>query len=119
MSLLRAGAPNYIGVRDIQAAGAWYAEKLGLRPIKIGMDDCEDCIALGFGKEEYAITLGPIGPSSEEFTHSFVTGNIKKAREQLHSRGIEVTEIRQDRQGTQFFEMHDLERNLIEITEEP
>ena len=92
MSLLRAGAPNYIGVRDIQAAGAWHTEKLGLRPIKIEMDDCEDCSVLGFGKEEYAITLGPIGPSSEEL---------------------------QDRQGTQFFEMHDLESNVIEITEEP
>jgi catechol 2,3-dioxygenase-like lactoylglutathione lyase family enzyme len=119
MPLFGAGAPNYVGVRDIQAAVAWYAEKLGLRPIKVEMDDCADCIVLGFSKEEWAVTVGPIGASSEEFTHSFVTGNVTKAHEYLNSRGVQVSDIQQDRQGTRYFEMRDLEGNAIEITEEP
>jgi hypothetical protein len=47
------------------------------------------------------------------------TSRIEKAREYLTSRGVFVGEIQQDRQGTHFFEMRDLENNVIEICEEP
>jgi hypothetical protein len=45
--------------------------------------------------------------------------NIKKAREVLGSRRVNVGEIQQDRQGTHYFEMRDLEGNVIEVSEEP
>ena len=32
--------------------------------------------------------------------------------------GVNVGEIQQDRQGTRFFEMRDLENNVIEIVED-
>jgi hypothetical protein len=35
--------------------------------------------------------------------------NLKKAREFLISRGVDMGEIQQDRQGTHYFEMRDLE----------
>jgi hypothetical protein len=66
MSLLRPGGANYIGVRDLAAATAWYMEKLGLRKIEVEMDEPEGCIALGFVKNECAITLGPPGKSTGE-----------------------------------------------------
>jgi hypothetical protein len=47
------------------------------------------------------------------------TSRIEKARDYLSSRGVNVDEIQQDRQGTRFFEMRDLESNVIEICEEP
>jgi catechol 2,3-dioxygenase-like lactoylglutathione lyase family enzyme len=121
MSVLRPGGTNNIGARNVPAAVAWYIEKLGLREIKTDMDDCEGCVALGFDKEEYAVTVGPFDPAgaSDEFTHSLCTGNIKKAHAFLTSRGVQVTEIQQDRQGTYYFEMRDLEGNVVEITEEP
>lgn len=122
-SLLRSGGTNYIGVRDVPAAAAWYIEKLGLRKMPIEMDDCEGCVTLGFGKEEYAVTLGPIvaadSQQTDELTHSLFTTKVSKAREWLLSRGVQVGELQQDRQGTHYFEMRDLENNVIEITEEP
>lgn len=120
MSLLHAGGTNYIGVRDISAANAWYIEKLGMRKMELDVDSPES-IALGFSEEEYAITLGPSASPDQldELTHILFTSNVRKAREWLLSRGVQVGEIRKDRQGTQYFEMRDLEDNVIEITEEP
>jgi len=45
--------------------------------------------------------------------------DVKKAREVLSSRGVNVGDIQEDRQGTHYFEMRDLEGNLIEVSEEP
>jgi hypothetical protein len=45
--------------------------------------------------------------------------SVKKAREFLIARGVNVRPIQEDRQGTHFFEMRDLEGNVIEISEEP
>jgi hypothetical protein len=84
MSLLRPGGTNHIGVRGLAAATAWYREKLGLPKIDDEMDEPEGCIALGFIKDEYAITLGPPGRSKDS------------------SRGVNIGEIQQDRQGTHY-----------------
>jgi len=119
MSLLSGAAANYIPVADIAAATAWYVEKLGLRKVNVELDDGEDSVALGFSKDDCAVCLGPVGRSSEEFTHMLNSSNLKKAREFLISRGVNVSEIQQDRQGTHYFEMRDLEGNVIEISEEP
>ncbi len=117
--LISSGGANYIGVRDVVAAAAWYIEKLGLRKITIEMDDGEGCEALGFSKDEYAVTLGPPGKPRDELTPLLYASNVKKARESLSSRGVNVSEIQQDRQGTHYFEMRDLEGNVIEICEVP
>jgi hypothetical protein len=45
------------------------------------------------------------------------SSNLKKARERLISQGVSVSEIQQDRQGTHFFEMRDLEGNVVEVNE--
>ena len=57
---ISSGGANYIGVRNV-AAAAWYVEELGLRTMNIEMDNGGSCIALGFSKDEYAVTLGPPG----------------------------------------------------------
>ena len=121
MQLFHSGGTNYIGVRDISAATAWYIQKLGLRKVMLEIDDRPDCVTLAFGEEEYAITLGPpVSPETlDELTHILFTSNVRKARDFLSSRGVQVSEIQQDRQGTRYFETHDLEGNQIEITEEP
>jgi hypothetical protein len=119
MSILRPGGTNYMAARDVRAATLWYMEKLGLRKVAIEMDDCEDCVALGFTKEEVAITVGPIGPPVDELTHLLYADNLASARDFLSSRGVPVSETKQDRQGTHYFEMQDLDGNVIEIAEEP
>jgi hypothetical protein len=44
--------------------------------------------------------------------------NLKKAHEYLLARGVTAGQI-QDGGGTQFFELRDLEGNVIEICKEP
>ena len=121
MSLLRPGGTNYIGVRDVEAACAWYSEKLGMRKVTIELDDGEGCIALGFDKDGAALVLGPPVDASriDELSHLFFTSNAKKAREFLNSRGVIVGDLEQDEQGTRHFEMRDPDGNVIEISEEP
>jgi catechol 2,3-dioxygenase-like lactoylglutathione lyase family enzyme len=117
--LLSSGGANYIGVRDVAAATAWYKEKLGLHQMNVEMDEGEGCVALGFPKSDWAVTLGPPGKPTQELTPLLYSSNVKKAREFLNSRGVSVGEIQQDRQGTHYFEMRDLEGNVIEISDEP
>ena len=117
--LLCSGGTNYIGVHDVAAAAAWYMEKLGLHKMNVEMDDGEGCVALGFPKDDWAVTLGSPSKPTQELTPLLYSSNVKKAREFLTSRGVSVGEIQQDRQGTDYFEMRDLEGNIIEICEEP
>ena len=120
MSLLSPASSNYIEVRDLTSATSWYMEKLGLRRVPIKVDGAENCVALGFSQEAPAIVLGPPydGPS-DELTNMLYASRIKKARDFLLSRGVNVGDIQQDRQGTRYFEMRDLEGNVIEISEVP
>ncbi|MBZ5656344.1 MAG: VOC family protein [Acidobacteriia bacterium] len=118
MSLFAPAGSNYIGVVDIAAATIWYTQKLGLRKVDVELDDGEGCVPLGFEKGECAICLGPPGRPTDELTHMLYSSSLKKAREFLMSRGVNVGDIQQDRQGTHYFEMRDLEGNVIEITEE-
>ena len=120
MSLLTIADSFYIGVLDLAAASSWYIEKLGLQKVPVEMDDSEGCVALGFSrKDETAIALGPRGRPTDGATPMLYASNIKKAREVLSSRGVNVGEVQQDGQGSHFFEMRDLEGNMIEVSEEP
>jgi hypothetical protein len=117
--LYSSGGINYIGVADVVSCSAWYIEKLGLRKVKVELDNGEDCIALGFDKDDCAICLGPRSDSAEELSPRLYCSSAKKAREFLASRAVTVSEIQQDSQGTHYFEMRDMEGNRIEICEEP
>ena len=120
MSLLTIADSFYIGVLDLTATTSWYIEKLGLQKVPVEMDDPEGCVALEFSKkDEVAICLGPRGKPTDGTTPMLYASNVKKAREVLSSRGVNVRAIQQDRQGTYYFEMRDLEGNRIEVSEEP
>jgi hypothetical protein len=120
MSLLAIADSFYIGVLDLTASTSWYIEKLGLQKVMVEMDDADGCVALGFSKKDQtAIALGPRGKPADEATPRLYASNVKKASEILRSRGVNVGDVQQDRQGTQYFEIRDLEGNLIEVSEEP
>jgi hypothetical protein len=120
MSLLRVADSFYVGVRDVAAASAWYIEKLGLKKITVELDEGEGCIALAFPKElPTPIVLGPSRAVTDGTTPMLYAGNVNKGREWLSSRGVNVGAVQEDRQGTHYFEMRDLEDNVIEISEEP
>jgi hypothetical protein len=119
MSLLQIPDSIYIGVTDAVAASLWYKEKLGLRLVVAPTSDAGDCVSLAFSeRDETAIILGPRDSSTDQRPILYAT-NIGKAKDQLSSRGVSVTPIESDRQGTHYFVMRDLEGNEIEVTEEP
>jgi predicted enzyme related to lactoylglutathione lyase len=120
VSLLTIADSLYIGVMDLAAATSWYVEKLGLQKVPVEMDDPEECVALGFSKKDQTcIALGPRGKPTDGMTPMLYASNVRKAREVLGSRGVNVGDIQEDRQGTHYFEMRDVEGNVIEVCEEP
>jgi hypothetical protein len=118
MSLSTPAGNNYVGVLDSAAATTGYVQKRGLRRVDVELDDGEDCVAPGFEKDEYAFCLGPTGRPTDKLTPMLSSSRLKKAREFLISGGVNVNQIQQDRQGTHYFERHDSEGTVIEITEE-
>jgi len=118
MPLLRIADSTYIGVLDPASASAWYIEKLGLQ--KVASAEEEDCISLAFSSRDLtAITLGPRDRPASEEAPMLYASNVDKAREKLIARGVSVGAIEEDRQGTRYFTIRDLDGNQIEITEEP
>lgn len=119
MSLFRIADSIYLGVLDVGTASAWYIDKLGLRPA-VSMEDGEGCLSLAFSKKDMTvITLGPRNIATDETTPMLYASNVAKAREKLISLGVSVGPIEEDRQGTHYFVMTDLDGNQIEITKEP
>jgi catechol 2,3-dioxygenase-like lactoylglutathione lyase family enzyme len=119
MSLLKIPDLIYIGVTDAVAASLWYKEKLGLQQVLAPTSDAGDCVSLAYSKrDETAITLGPRNSDPDQ-RPILCAASIGKAHDQLYPRGVSVTPIESDRQGTRYFVMRDLEGNEIEVTEEP
>jgi hypothetical protein len=121
MPLLTIADSFYIGVLDVALATSWYIEKLGLQKAPAELDDPQGCVALGFSKKGQTsiAVLGPQGKPTHGTTPMLYASNIQKARQVLGSRGVNVGEVLKDRQGTHYFEMRDLEGNVIEVSEEP
>lgn len=119
MPLFRIADFVFIGVLDIDAASAWYIDKFGFQQV-IPMGDGEDCISLAVSKQDLtSITLGPLDGATDGTTPMLYTSNVERAREKLISRGVNVGPLEEDRQGTHYFEVRDLDGNQIEVTEEP
>jgi hypothetical protein len=119
MSRFRIADSIYLGVLDVAAASAWYIDKLGLQPV-VSMEDGEGCLSLGFSKKDVTvITLGPRNRVTDATTPMLYSSSVEKARERLIARGVSLGPIEEDRQGTHYFVMTDLDGNQIEVTKEP
>ncbi|MBZ5523525.1 MAG: hypothetical protein LAP21_14925 [Acidobacteriia bacterium] len=116
MSLFRGSI--YIGVDNLEAAVAWYKEKLDLRESREPIDEEVGEIALVSRNQEIFVAMGTPNETGPD-TQIFFTGNVQKSRDWLAARGVSLGPIQTDRQGTRYVEMRDLENNMIEICEEP
>ena len=86
----------------------------------ISTEDGEGCLSLAFSKKDMTVlTLGPRDNAANEVTLMLYASNVEKAREKLISCGVSVGPIEEDRQGTHYFAMTDLDGNQIEIAKEP
>lgn len=105
-----------VTVRNLDAAAAWYKQKLDLPESREIEDDSGGLELTTHNLETKIILL-----TGEEYPDRPIldTRNAAKAREWLLARGVEVGPVETDIQGTHFIEMRDLEGNTIEICEEP
>ncbi len=120
MSLLWVADSFYVGSNDVAAATSWYMETFGLKKTEVELDEREGCVGLIFPKElGPPIVIGPESSRADPATRMLYTGAIEKARKMLGSRGVNIGPIETDRQGTKYFEVKDLDGNVIEVSEEP
>jgi hypothetical protein len=118
MTLLTPAGTNYIPVRDLAAAASWYVEKFEVKQRPAKFDDGQRGVEL-WKADEIWFVLGPANVPNSGETPMLNARNIQKARDYLIARGIEAGDIQTDAQGTRFFEMRDLEGNVIEVLVEP
>ena len=106
----------YIGVRNLNAAIAWYIDKFELTKSKKPIDEEIGDVALVSNDGKIFIAMGAPNPANVE-TRIFNVRKIEKAREWIESRGISMGPLLTDGQN-QYFEIRDLENNMIEICQE-
>jgi predicted enzyme related to lactoylglutathione lyase len=108
-----------IFVRDIDSASPWYIQNLGLR--KLAQKDIRDSEAatLAFKEDGRSVVLTTRAGAGTGNRLILFTKKIGKMREIMTARGVMVGKVERDRQGTQYFQIHDPEGNEIEVVQEP
>lgn len=105
-------------VKDVDAVGSWYAEKLGLRKLAPTSWAEPGTATYKFKADGLSVVLTTRRDFRTEKTPIFFTKKISKMRDIMFERGIPVGAIERDRQGTRFFQIHDPEGNELEVVEE-
>ena len=107
---------TYIGVKDSSSSEMWYTERLGFRRLIERPDPEKKIVRLKFGEKDTGyLTLGPPYQFSSPPRAVLFSRKLAKAREEIASRGVNVSLIERDCQGTEYFEFSDPEGNTIEI----
>ena len=57
--------------------------------IQTGIDDCPECVAFGYERDEYAITLGPAAGPPEELSAMLYSKKFRRPDELLAYRAFE------------------------------
>jgi catechol 2,3-dioxygenase-like lactoylglutathione lyase family enzyme len=111
-----------VGVRDLDAAIAWYLEKFELKLSPLKSEDFDAFLTFA-KKDETGLALVVIPPGETAVNvpgHPILfTKTIEAAYEEFSSKGVNVEPIQSDSGGNQFFRFRDLEGNVIEVCHEP
>ena len=124
MAIFRIVDPIYIPVRDLEKSTRWYGEKLDCHEMK-GIKNEPGTIIFQTDPEEGTLIIGlpddknPASFEASPAVPTLFTDHIEKAHSLLNSRGVAPGAVQRDRQGTRYFEIRDLDGNLLEISEEP
>jgi hypothetical protein len=106
-----------IRVQDIDSVSPWYVGKLGLRRLVDSPGGEPEVATYEFKQDGNSLTLTTKNGFGTDKTPILFTKKIGKMRDVLSSRGVDVGTIERDRQGIQYFEIHDPEGNVIEVVE--
>jgi catechol 2,3-dioxygenase-like lactoylglutathione lyase family enzyme len=96
----------------------WYTEKLGLRKLAEGPPGESSSVAFKFKEDGNSVILTTHRDFGTYKSPIFFTKKLGKIREVLATRGVAAGPVKQDRQGTRYFEIQDPEGNAIEVVQE-
>jgi predicted enzyme related to lactoylglutathione lyase len=105
-------------VRNIDAVSPWYIEKLGLRKLTENDYGESDVATFRFKQDGNSFVLTTRGGFQTGKTPILFTKRIGKMRDIMMARGVNVGDVKRDRQGIQYFEIRDPEGNEIEVVQE-
>jgi catechol 2,3-dioxygenase-like lactoylglutathione lyase family enzyme len=108
-----------VAVNNMDAAARWYAEKFDLKNEGLTQNEDSDLYVVASRDMATKFLLVSRERDGEPDRAILNTGNAASAREWLLARGVNAGPVETDRQGTHYFEMRDLEDNVVEICEEP
>lgn len=109
---------THILVRNIEAVSPWYIEKLGLRKLTESEFGERDAATFRFKQDGNSVVLTTRSGFQTGKTPILFTKKIRKMRDVMMARGVNVGMIERDRQGIQYFEIRDPEGNEIEVVQE-
>jgi len=104
---------------DLRRLGT--SRSVGLQKVPAEMDDPEGCVA-GFLQKGSDLHRRPRASGQTDCRNDADPLRLQHPEGRGRSwvsRGVNVGEIQEDRQGTHYFEMRDLEGSVIEVSEEP
>lgn len=104
---------TYIEVANPDSAATWYSMRLGLQ--RLVPKDSNARVELKWSATDAALVLTTRSPLSTRQFPILSSRNLDLARKELAANGVNVGPIETDRQGTNFFEFHDPDGNVIEI----
>lgn len=106
----------YIGVRNLEAATAWYIEKFELTKLKKPADEEDADVGLMSPDGKVFVFLS-VPNNGDVDTPILFVKKIEKALEWLQAHSVNAGPVLTDGQS-QYFEIRDLENNMIEICED-
>jgi len=105
-------------VKNIDAVSPWYTEQLGLRKLAENPIKESGAATFKFKRDGNPIVLTTRSDFRTGKTPILFTKKIGKMQQVMAARGVNVGDIRYDRQGIQYFAIRDPEGNEIEVVEE-
>jgi hypothetical protein len=105
-------------VGNVSAVSPWYVEKLGLRRLADKPDSESGDATYKFKKDGNSVVLSTRRNFETGKTPILFSKKIRRIKDVLAARGIEVGTIENDRQGIRYFQIRDPEGNVIEVVEE-
>jgi hypothetical protein len=105
-------------VRSVDSVSLWYMAKLGLRRVAASPSAEFGSATFKFKEDGHSVTLTTRGGFGTDATPMLFTKKISKIKNVLVARGVDVGSVERDRQGINYFQIHDPEGNVLEVVEE-
>jgi catechol 2,3-dioxygenase-like lactoylglutathione lyase family enzyme len=111
-----------VDVADLEAARAWYGEKLGFTYSSTKVEEAD--LVLGYSEKEILfyfcrVVDGKRPNARPGHPPILFAKKVEDAHEYLVAGGVDVSAVQHDSGGNRFFRFRDLEGNEVEVCQNP